>query len=290
MPPPPDGSYGSRKNTFYQTVTDAVADIAAHGYDSQARVDAWLLRIRQAAQESMTPEYILQKSLNDTMRGVYQRMIEREQVLKLHPGVSRFTLDKVKPRLRAELDRRIQASAGLIKLNRVKAIEETLQRFAGWSTSIPPGGSEVVDKVDVKADIRKALASLPFEERRVAIDQGHKFVSELSDIIATDGGAIAAIWHQHHTTYPRKAHTERDGHIFLIRNSWAHAKGLVKPGTYGYTDQIERPAEWVYCSCSYEYRYGLRDLPDEMLTQKGRDELARVRAEIAAMAQMRRTA
>lgn len=283
-PPPPDGSYSGRgRNTFYDTITAAVNDLAQNGYQNAAHIEMWMDRIRRAAQESMTPEYIVQKSLNDTMRGVYQRMIEREQVLKLHPGVSRFTLDKIKPRLRAELDRRIQASAGLIKLNRTQAIEKTLQRFAGWSTSIPPGGSEVVDKVDVKTDIRKALAQLPFEERRVAIDQGHKFVSELSDIIATDGGAIAAIWHQHHTTYPRKEHTDREGHIFLIRDSWAHAKGLAKPGTYGYTDQIERPAEWVFCRCSYEYRYGLRDLPPDMLTVKGRDELARVRAEIAGM-------
>lgn len=117
------------------------------------------------------------------------------------------------------------------------------------------------------------------------IDQGHKFVSALNDLVATDGGAIAARWSSNWRQpgyHYRKDHKERDGEIYLIRGSWAQAKGLVKPGKAGYVDQTTRPGEEVYCRCDYVYLYNVSDLPAEMLTEKGKSELARVKKELAA--------
>jgi hypothetical protein len=259
--------------TFYETVTAAIADITQHGYDSQARIDGWVARIKAAALESLTPPDVLEAALRGTLAGVYHRMIEREGIFKLHPGVSKFTLERVKPQLRAELNRRMMASANLIKLNRQAMIEKTTQRFQGWATSVPPGGSRAVDKADVKTNIRKALAQLPFEERRVAIDQGHKLASDINNIVAVDGGAIAAEWRSHwrQPGYDyREDHKERDRLIYTIRGNWALAKGLMKAGPAGYTDSITRPGEEVYCRCNYVYFYALQDLPEEMLTIKGR--------------------
>ena len=88
-----------------------------------------------------------------------------------------------------------------------------------------------------------------------------------------DGGAIAAIWRHHHVTYPRPEHVARDGRLFLMRDSWAHKAGYVKPGANGYTDQIERPGEWVFCRCTYQWIYNLRDMPADVLTIKGREFL-----------------
>ena len=73
-------------------------------------------------------------------------------------------------------------------------IEKTMRRFQGWSTSIPPGGVSAEKKADVKKDVRKSLKQLPYEERRVIVDQGHKLVASISEIIASDGGAIAGRW------------------------------------------------------------------------------------------------
>lgn len=265
------------QGTFYDVITQAVTDIAAHGYDSQSRIGMWVDRIRTAAQRSLVPPPVLEEALRDTMRSIYGRMVERGDIFKMHPGVARYMVERIKPKLRIELDRRIMTSAQLIKLNRETAINKTVQRFSGWASSVPAGGSKVVDKVETKDDIRKALADLPYEERRVAVDQGHKFVAALNDIVATDGGAIAGIWHQHYTRDPRKGHTEREGKIYLIRHSWAHDAGLVRAGAAGYTDEIEQPAEFVYCRCTYQYVYALRDLPTDMLTARGKEELLRVR-------------
>lgn len=265
---------------FYAVVSKAVADITAHGFDA-IRVDDWLKQIAAAAARDLVSLDKMQATLQAEFGSIYRRLIERGAILQQHPGISRFTLAKVKPQLRLELDRRIMASAQLIRLNRDAAIQKTLQRFSGWATSIPQGGSDVVDKPEVKDNIRKALVQLPFEERRVMIDQGHKFASALSETLARDGGALAGEWHSHwrQRNYDyREDHKERDLHVYAVRGNWALEKRLMKPGPDGYTDDITVPGEEVFCRCWYRWIYNLRDLPDNMLTDKGRKELTRVKA------------
>ena len=65
---------------------------------------------------------------------------------------------------------------------------------------------------------------------------------------------------------------EFDGKVFTIRGNWALEKGLMNKGA-GYTDEIIRPAERPFCRCAYTYFYALRDLPDSMLTTKGKTTL-----------------
>lgn len=269
-------------DTFYDVLTAAVSEFAERGYDDEAKLALWLERLREAALRDLVPEAEVDRRLRASLGAVYRRMIEREEILRHHPGVGRFTLARVKPELQLELSRRILASADLIRLNRARAIETTLQRFAGWATSVPPGGTPAPERRATKVEVRKALASLPFRERRVAIDQGNKFLANLNDILARDGGAIAGIWRQHYTRHPRHTHRQRDGKVYLVRGSWAHQAGLVKPGPAGYTDEISRPGEEVFCRCTMEFCYALRDLPADMITERGRAELERVRRELAA--------
>lgn len=287
MPPPDDGIAGRRGGgqSFHEVLTEAVRDISAHGYDSAERVAMWAARIRQAAVASMISEVDLRRALAGSLKAIYGRLVDRAGILQQHPGVSRFTLQRVAPKLRNELDRRVMASAGLIKLNREAAIQKTMQRFSGWATSVPSGGSKVVDKVETKTDIGKSLAQLPYAERRVLIDQGHKFTAELNNILAVENGAIALVWHSHWRQagyHYRPDHKERDAQVYAIRGCWALDKGLMKAGAAGYYDQITKVGQEPLCRCFAQYIYALRALPDEMLTRKGRDELERVRRAIAA--------
>jgi hypothetical protein len=269
--------------TFAETIRAAVDDFAINGYDSEQRLETWIAQIRAAAQADLVPEAQVEAELRDSLTQIYERLIERGEIMRRNPGVDRFTITRVRPELRAELQRRILASANLIKLNREEAIEATLRRFSGWAASVPPGGiGDRRGRRQATEQTRKELTKLGFQTRRVAIDQGHKFMSNLSQIIANDGGAIAGIWHQHYTRYPRHSHKQRDGKVYLIRNSWAHEAGLVKPGSAGYTDEITQPGEEVYCHCTFEYLYGFRRLPPDMLTDAGREKLAAIRAAAAA--------
>lgn len=267
---------------FTETLQAAVGDFAENGYDSQARLEEWIYRIRQAAEADMVPDYQVQEQLRATLGQVYTRLVNRGGVLGYNPGASRYTLERLRPQMKDELSRRVLASANLIKLNRERAIEETLQRFSGWATSVPMGGSKNVDKREVKAATRKELAQLKFRVRRVHIDQGHKLAASISQIVANGSGAVAAVWHQHHTRYPRETHTRRDGKVYLIRDSWAHAKGLVKPGPAGYLDEVTQPGEEVYCRCTAEYINSVGKLPSGMLTAKGKAEVAAVRERLKA--------
>lgn len=265
---------------FNRILTEAVADISKNGFDSTERVTYWIERLKEAAFKSLIPSHLMREKLVQGLRMLYRRAIERGGILQLHRGVGRFTPEKLAPQLRSVLDRHIMASANLIKLNRERAVQETIQRFSGWATSVPAGGTKAADKRDTKRDVRKSLARLPFEERRVLIDQGHKFLANLDDTLAVAGGAIAGIWRsrwrQPGYNY-REDHKERDGKVFVIRGNWALQKGLMKLAGHQYQDEITKPGEEVFCRCRYEFVYNLRDLPEEMLTQKGREALRRVR-------------
>ena len=272
--------------SFYDVVDAAVRDLAEHGYDSAERVAMWQQRIREAAEASMTPQHVMEQALRETLADIYRREIERGGVLKRHQGVPRFTLEKVKPRLRAELDRRILASADLIRLNREQAIDQTLRRFAGWATSIPAGGGEA-EATEARRSIKKSLKALPFEQRRVLIDQGHKLNASLSETLARDGHAIAALWRSHWRqpgyNY-RPDHKERDQVIYLLKSSWATEKGLVKRAGADYYDDITAAGQEPFCRCWIVWLYNLRQLPDEMLTAKGKDALAEAKLLVAAPA------
>lgn len=271
----------TEQQLFQEILTQAVTDTVTNGYDSPERIAYWVSRLRAAALREQKPDHVLMEELSRSLGAIYRAKVERGTIDKLHPGVPQFTIERIAPRLRPELGRRIFAAADLIKNNKPEAVRKTLRRFTAWATSIPPGGTDAVNRVEVKKEIRKPLQQASFQERRVAVDQGQKLVANISEIIAQDGGAIAGMWRSHYrqANYNyREDHKERDGKVYMIRDNWAQERGLVKVGAAGYVDEITRPAEEVFCQCYYVWIHGLRRLPASMLTEKGRAELDRVRS------------
>lgn len=273
--------------SFHEVLTAAVRDISENGYDDVARLDEWLKRLRYAAVADLPSPEEIQSRMQLAMQTVFDRTFSKSAALKYHPGVPRFTLERLKPYARAELDRKVLASANLIKLNREQAIDKTLQRFSGWATSIPDGGSRVVEKIDVKEHIAKPIQQVKYEARRCSIDQGHKLIAAINDVVGAQGGAIAVKWRSHYRQAGydyREDHKERDGKIYLLRGSWAHEQGLVKKGEVGYYDEITAAAQEVSCRCYVVTLYALRELPEEMLTEKGRKLLEETRIKRPAYA------
>ena len=266
----------ARRRTFYQTLTEAIRDITEHGFDSAGRLAYWTNEIRKAAEASLTPQWRVEALLNASLGAVYRRLIDRGQVARYHSGLSQFTKAHLAPKLHAELTRRIMNSAGLIKLNREEAMAATVRRFEGWAGSIPVGGSSSQNQKEVASDLRKSIAGQSFRDRRVLIDQGHKLTASLNQIIATDGGAIAMVWHSHwrQANYNyREDHKERDGQCYAIKGNWALQRGLMKAGSDGYYDDITKVGEEVFCRCWAQYIYTIDRLPEDMLTKKGREVL-----------------
>jgi hypothetical protein len=256
--------------TPQQVLTNAIKDLQRHGYDSPERVEKWVRELsiaiertgiknddelKQSVRASLAPK--MHNAASSALRGM---------------GISRFNKSNLSPRIYNELDRRILASTSLIKLNRTTAVNDTLQRFIGWSTSIPTGGAVIDDKVEVKQGIKKALSQLDFVERRVIIDQNSKLIANVNNIVAVDGGAVAVTWNSHwrQKNYDyRHNHKELDGKTFLIRDSWADKAGLVK-GDY-YEDLPDQFGQAIFCQCYGSYLFRLNRLPDDMLTKKGQE-------------------
>lgn len=266
---------------FLRVLTDAINDLSRHGYDDIERLDRWMAKLRATLELTLQSREEMEKKLLQALKAIFQKQVEEEGALTAHPGVEAFTLARLKPQLRDELDKRIRASVDLIRLNREEAINKTMRRFAGWATSVPEGGAAEPKKRETKDEIKRGIAGLGYIERRVIIDQGHKLTSSINAIIAENADAIAGKWHSHwrQPNYDyREDHKERDEVVYLFRSSWARDQGLVKAGPGGFVDDITQPGEEVNCRCFYEYIYNLRDLPDDMLTAKGKRLLAEVQA------------
>ncbi|KLE93083.1 hypothetical protein [Klebsiella aerogenes] len=273
--------------TFTRTVREAVKFFLRNGYTSRQELEQWQAIIRQAAESETDDDYM--SMVSDRLRKTYDLQVSKAGALERHKGLSRFTLNYMEPKLRSELDRRILASADLIKLNRTAAINKTVQRFSGWATSIPVqdyvgGGLSASSRSGIVANaqhIQKSAEQVDYEARRVMIDQSHKLIANIDNIIATGNNAIAAEWHSHwrQPGYDyREDHKERDKLVYLIRGNWAQKNGYVKAGRAGYLDEITQPGEEVFCRCYVTYLYNLRSIPEDMLTQKGRKFLESMKA------------
>lgn len=230
----------------------AVKHFHENGYTSARELAEWQAKIRAAAE--LRPEAELVAMVTDNLEKAFTLEVDREKVLKRHAGISRFTLAGVRPDLRAELDKRILAAANLIKLNRTKSIELTLSRFSGWATSIP---DKRFQKTPVQLDLFKEVNHIwkpanqtTYEARRVMIDQNHKLLANIDNIISVANGAIAAVWHSHwrQPNYDfRDKHKLRDEKVYFIRGNWAYKAGYAKKGAAGYLDSVTQPGEEVFC-------------------------------------------
>lgn len=272
--------------SYFAVLTRIVNSVAAQGYQSAEQIDEMAAELRAAAERSMRSIKDVERMVRDGMAAIFRRQVENGGVLRLNPGVKAYTIERVRPELHAELSRRIAASIDLIKLNRPQAVDRMEQRFRGWATSIPAGGSDTVERREEKTKVRKSLAQLPYAERRVTIDQGHKLVAAINQTVAVNGGAIGAVWlsHKYQVGYNgRPLHNARDGHFFLIKDSWADQAGYVKPGPEGYTEDVDQPSFFPFCRCSWVHKFSLRSIPPECLTEKGKEALAEARRKVAAM-------
>lgn len=269
--------------SFRELLTAAINDLAATGYTSAERIAGWIERLRNAAERELGPDWQIDVDVRQGFTSLFERFVDGVKLPEYVEGIGRFTKAMIKPKLYAELDRRILAAANLIKRNKREAVAQTLRRFEGWSTSIPPGGDDTIDRRETKAMLGKELRDYKYQRRFVNTDQGHKLVANVAALVAEEAGAIAGIWNSHGAHDPsyaaRKEHLARDGKIYLIRGSWAQRDGLVKP-VHGYVDNIDSPAQLPNCRCWMTYLTSPRKLPDAYLTKRGQDWIAKGHSEM----------
>ena len=274
------------RREFIDLLDEAVSAMCETGFDPDLALH-FSAKLRGAARRVFKPTSALAEQGRRVLASIYERSVpKRGKPPKAHQGISIIAMQRMQPQLSALRDRRASEMVRLIEKNRAQTLDEIANAFNGWASSVPPQGMRVSLASEAKADIKKVLRSLDWKERRVIIDQGHKLRSNIDDLIALEGGAIAQMWHSHWRSPNyryRPDHKARDQRIYLIRDCWALKQGLIKPDPRlergeQYTDQITRPGEEVFCRCWCTSLYSLRDLPEDMLTAKGREYLAKARA------------
>lgn len=257
---------------FRDLIREYINEVSEVGFPDAPRMEFLLREIRRAAEREFISAESLDKSMRNSLKTAYKRATSPSRLKRTNPRIEKFTLQKLAPTMQQELDRRILANASMIKINRQQAIDKTLQRFSGWMSSVPQGGTEAINKAETLNDIVKTEKQLKYEARRREIDQGHKLMASIDAVVAEASSAIAMEWHSHwrQPGYDyRMDHKERDKKIYAIRGSWAHEQGLINKGD-GFTDEMTAPSEEVYCRCYGTYLLTLRDLPASMLTAKGK--------------------
>ncbi len=236
--------------TQFTTTLRSLAKRALAGEFTAALLTSWLDDLRNSIDGSLPSEQVLQRRLAQTLGAKARQATSPSRIKKTQPGVGVFTAGQVQPYFRKELDKRIFESANLIKLDRERRVAETLQRFSGWLSSIPEGGTEAAKPRKQIKDIAAPIHSTLAETHRVAQDQGHKLMASISATLALQTDAIAGKWRSHGRLDPsydaRPDHLARDGKIYVIRGSWADDERLIKHPN-GYTDEIEMVGEAVNC-------------------------------------------
>src|SRR6185312_14119454 len=117
--------------TYHEVLTAAINDLLERGYVDAAQIARWQAALREAAEASLKGVDALDAELTRQLRGLYERLVDRDGILRYHGGVDRFTFNQLKPQLRQELDKRLLAARDLIKLNREEMMARQLRRFAG---------------------------------------------------------------------------------------------------------------------------------------------------------------
>ena len=152
---------------------------------------------------------------------------------------------------------------------------------------VPSGGTKDKAIKGRIAEIKKEIRSLAKWDRLFYSYKARSFPAEIEHIFVLVGNPLAAIWRysdldaqgEYRKTYN---HQQRDGRVYAVRGCWAIEKGLMKVGPAGYLDAISRPGQELGCMCSLQWVTGVRRLPGDMTTDKGRSELDRVTAVIPA--------
>lgn len=205
-----------------------------------------------------------------------------------HKGITKQSLNDLKPKFRKELENKVQISFNLMKNQENEIKQKLASRFINYVT---------IDSKEVRgngASKKSLLEFLDFAKENgiaenhakfILQDQTRKLTASLDDIIAKENGAIGAIWHNRGdkrvTGYPNGInkptqahgdHWEREGVFYVFKDSWGYKKGYIDAPVY---ENLEDGGvgKAIGCRCWLQYIYDLRDVPYANLTKKGKELL-----------------
>lgn len=214
-----------------------------------------------------------------------------------HPHIQGYKIAELKPAYRKAVQNSVDNSLALIKTQNAEFMAQMQARFRNWAT-IPSSDirGESANPDRMKAYLKNEVLQLPEVKKSITahqhfiiVDQTRKLISNMDAITAKEGRAIGFIWHNRRDgrvvgrpggMYPEGNekhgdHWDREGKFYLIKDSWAVSRNLLKPvGDVGYDTELTDglPGIPVGCRCWAEYIYAIELIPEkyrDCITEKG---------------------
>ena len=143
---------------------------------------------------------------------------------------------------------------------------------------IPKRGTRAKEIKSKISEIKVEAKCLMKWNELFAVLKQSALVSEIDYVFTLKSNPLAAIWHYNeldeNCEYPMAHnHQEFNKNIYAVRGNEAIKRGLMNTGA-GFVDEIIRPQQEIGCMCYFQWVYSLRDLPQEMLTMKGKQHHA----------------
>ena len=169
--------------SFQKLLREAAKHFTTSGYTSQSDINHWRVRLLTAAEQHLDPEGA-RETIRRTLGKAFFKAIGEGRVAKRHGSVHKFTIDRLEPKLKDELERRMYAAQELLDGDKRATLERIHNRFLGLATA----GANPGEAQAAASAIGKAARDSRAQERMVAVDQTKKMVATLDEIIAKDGG------------------------------------------------------------------------------------------------------
>ncbi|PCG20556.1 hypothetical protein [Brachyspira sp. G79] len=232
------------------------------------------------------------KEVRSKLKNEYNKFIKKG-VFRTAPSLQKYKIEDLKPDFKKELESRINVSLSYITTQDKNTIEEIKNRLMNF-VSIPHPNKNLKElEYDFWNDVLPEKAKKNYKTNKwqnmIIRDQQHKLVSNMTYITATKNNAIGFIWKNRKDIrvvgnpsglYPKgdkmhNNHWQREGKLYLFRNSEALKKGLIKKTKdVHYADEIEDglPGIPINCRCTMRLIYRLYEIPAEyknIITKKG---------------------
>jgi hypothetical protein len=184
--------------------------------------------------------------------------------------------DKLEPSIRLIYKRLIEDVKEDAIVERSNEINSRIEEFIAW-TQLDEG-----TRKECLSDIRSTLKSINKWDKGFYVDRALDLIDEVEVMAKIENGAIAARWS--YSPYPGECgHEALNNKHFLIRDSWAINQGLIHPSNEKYFDEAPRQKEQWGCRCRFTFEFHIRQLPESMLTKKGKDSLFEGKQKVEAV-------
>lgn len=148
---------------------------------------------------------------------------------------------------------------------RVNEIDARIKKFIDWANS------DAATKKKSVADIRSVLKSINKWHKGFYTNRAFRFIDDVDIIANIENGAISARWSYSPPYTEECGHEPLNDQHFLIRDCWAIEQGLINTTNAKFFD--EAPKQKGGCRCCFIFKFRIDQMPDSMLTKKGKESL-----------------